>query len=236
MTKFVAVVSGKGGVGKTTCTLNVGHALTSLGRETLLVDANIGTPNLAFQLGLLNPKGTLNKFLRKEKSLKEIIYLHESGISLIPSSPSYEEFQKTSLQKLSKIFEHLDNTAEFVLVDSPSGLGYDLQQILKNTDEALIVVNPTLSSVADALKTIQLAKANQNTIVGIILNMSNWGKNELTPADVEKILEYPILANIKNCRKVRKAAYQHMPLNYIYPRSTPAKEFNKVAKHLALEH
>src|SRR3989344_6455381 len=102
MTKFIAFVSGKGGVGKTTSTLNVGQALASLGKEVVLVDANIVTPNLAIQLGFMNPEGTLNKFLRKEKSLKEITYLHESGISLIPASPSFHEYQKTKSKDLSK--------------------------------------------------------------------------------------------------------------------------------------
>ena len=89
------------GVGKTTSTLNVGQALVNLGKNVVLLDGNIATPNLAIHLGFMNPEGTLNKFLRREKSLTEITYLHESGISVIPSSPSYAEFQKTSLQKMS---------------------------------------------------------------------------------------------------------------------------------------
>ncbi len=234
MTKFIAFVSGKGGVGKTTSTVNVGQALASLGKEVILVDANIVTPNLALQLGFMNPEGTLNKFLRKEKSLKEIMYLHESGISLIPASPSLSEYQKTNPQKLHKIFDHLQNAADFVLVDAPSGLGYDVHQILKNTDEVVLVVNPTLSSVMDALKTIQLAKENNNTVAGMILNMTNGGKDELSAKEVESILEYPILANVKYSRKVRKATHRQMPLTYLYSWSKPAREFKKVAQHLTL--
>ncbi len=234
MTKFIAFVSGKGGVGKTTSTLNVGQALASLGKEVVLVDANIVTPNLAIQLGFMNPEGTLNKFLRKEKSLKEITYLHESGISIIPASPSLSEYQKTNPQKLHKIFDHLKNAADFVLIDAPSGLGYDVHQILKNTDEVVLVVNPTLSSVMDTLKTIQLAKESNNTIAGVILNMTNGGKDELSTEEVESIIEYPLLANIKYHRKVRKATHKQMPLTYLYPRSKPAREFRKVAQHLTL--
>ncbi|MBI2124965.1 AAA family ATPase [Candidatus Woesearchaeota archaeon] len=228
--------SGKGGVGKTTSSLNVGQSLASMGKEVILVDANIVTPNLAIQLGFVNPEGTLNKFLRKEKSLKEITYLHESGISLIPASPSLSEYQKTNPQKLNKLFDLLKNTADFVLIDAPSGLGYDVHQILKSTDEVVLVVNPTLSSVMDALKTIQLAKENNNTVSGIILNMTNGGKDELTQKEVESILEYPLLANVKYHRKVRRATHKQMPLTYLYPRSKPAKEFKKVAQHLALGH
>lgn len=236
MTTFIALVSGKGGVGKTTSTLNVGQALVNLGNDIVIVDANIATPNIAIQLGFMNPEGTLNKFLRKEKNLTEITYMHESGLSIIPSSPSYDEFQKTNPQKLHEIFEHLDDTAEFVLVDSPSGLGYEVHQVLKNTDEAIIVVNPNMSSLVDALKTIQLARASNNVITGVILNRVNKGKHELSISEVESILGYHVLAEVKECKKVRNSVHKNMPLNYLYPRSKSAKEFAKVAKHLALDH
>ncbi|MDP3734226.1 MAG: P-loop NTPase [Nanoarchaeota archaeon] len=235
MTKFVALISGKGGTGKTTSTLNIGHALKERDRKVILLDANLVTPNLAIQLGFINPEGTINKFLRKEKDLKEIMYLHESGLSLIPASPSYHEFQKTNSQDLTEIFEHLDNMADFVLVDAPSGLGYDVNQVLKNCDETVLVVNPNLSSMMDALKTIQLAKVNQTFIVGIILNMTHRGWNEMKPQEVEEILGYPIIANIKHDRKVRKSVHLQTPLHYMYPRSRSAREFNKVAAVLCHE-
>jgi septum site-determining protein MinD len=234
MTKFIALVSGKGGVGKTTTTLNLGYALTELGRKVLLLDANLVTPNLALQLGIVNPKGTLNQFLHKEKDLQEITYLHESGVSIIPASPSYVEYQKTNSQKLSEVFEHLDEHAEIVLIDSPSGLGYEVSQVLKNSDEALIIVNPTLSSVMDALKTIQLAHAHDNLVTGVILNMTNNGRNELKPEEVKAILGVPILANIKHDRKIRKAQHRHAPLGYLYPRSRSAKKLKEVAEFVTL--
>ncbi|PIZ51545.1 hypothetical protein COY27_03155 [Candidatus Woesearchaeota archaeon CG_4_10_14_0_2_um_filter_33_13] len=234
MTKFVALVSGKGGVGKTTATLNLGYALSDLGKKVILLDANLVTPNLGLHLGLINPKGTLNQFLHKEKNLQEITYLHESGVSIIPSSPSYIEYQKTNSQKLSEVFEHLDEMAEIVLVDSPSGLGYEVSQVLKHTDEALIVANPTLSSVMDALKTIQLAKAHNNAITGVLLNMTHRGKNELKPEEVKEILGVPILTNIRQDRKIRKSLHKQAPLGYLFPRSRSAKEFKELAEFVSL--
>ncbi len=235
MTRFIAFVSGKGGVGKTTTTLNVGHALHSLGKQVILVDANIATPNLGLQLGLLNPEGTLNKFLKKEKGLHDIIYRHESGVTLIPSSLSLQEYQKTNPQKFTEVFEHLDELSEFVLIDAPSGLGYEVTNILKNSDEVVLVVNPTLSSVMDALKTIQLATAHNNTVAGVILNMTSFrGWTEMKPEEIEKTLGVPIIANIRHDRKFRKALLEQSPLHHLYPRSKAAKEFKKVARHLCM--
>ena len=235
MTRFIALVSGKGGTGKTTTTLNLGHSLTKLGKKTILVDANLTTPNLAIQLGFMNPEGTINKFIRKEKNLSEVTYLHESGISLIPASPSFAEFQKTDPSKLSELFEHLENMADFVLIDSPSGLGYEVSQVLKNCDEALIIVNPTLSSMMDSLKTIQLAKSHDNIISGLVFNLSNKGKYELKKEDIENLLGYPIVGEIRTDKKIRKALNKQAPLTYLYPFSRSARQYKKVAEHLCLE-
>ena len=234
MTRFIALVSGKGGVGKTTTTLNLGLAFNKLGKKVLLLDANLATPNLALLLGMVNPENTLNNFLSKKKELKEITYLHHSGVSLIPSSPSYTEYQKTNPQKMNKIFEHLDNLNDITLVDAPSGLGYEVNQILKNTDETLIIVNPHLSSVMDALKTIHLAKANHNIVLGAILNRSNKGRNEMSVKEIEEILGYPVIGNIRNHNKFRKSTNKQIPLMELYPRSKFAKEFMKIATKITM--
>ena len=232
MTRFIALISGKGGVGKTTSVINLGHALLKLSRSVTVLDANLMTPNLATHLGLVNPPATLNQFLRQEKELHEIMYVHSSGLQIIPASNSYEDCQNTNPQQLFEIFEHLDNFSEFVLVDTPSGLGEEINQVLKNTDEALIVVNPNLSSVMDSLKSIQLAREHNNIIPGILLNMTNNGRHELKPAEIESILHSPILGQIKFDRRIKKSLHQGMPLNYTYPYSRSAREFKKVADYL----
>lgn len=235
MTKFVAFISGKGGTGKTTSAVNIGHALTKAGIKTLVLDANLVTPNIALHLGLIHPKNTLNQFLRKEKGLKEITYLHESGLSFIPASPSYSEFQKTNSHDVSKIFANLDDTADLVLVDAISGLGTEVSEVLKNCDEAVIVTNPNLSSVMDGLKSIELAKVHNVTIAGILLNKSNKGRHELKSHEIEEILGHQIIGNVPHHKKFRKASFKQAPLSYCYPYSKMAKEFRTVAAYLSLE-
>jgi len=235
MTRFISIISGKGGVGKTTSTINIGHALAVQGTNVVVVDANLMTPNLGLHLGLVNPKGTLNHFLRKEKTVQEITHRHESGLSLIPASPSYKEYQKTNPEKVHRIFEHLDEKADIVLVDAPSGLGMDVQHVLKQSDEVLVVATPTLSSVMDALKSIEVAKAHNATIAGIILNMTHRGKHELSEEDVHEILGHRIIANIRRDKKVYKAGHRHMPVHYLYPRSHAAKKYREIAEYLTFQ-
>lgn len=235
MTRFITLVSGKGGVGKTTAALNLTHALHKLGKQVILVDGNLATPNVGLQLGLIQPEGTLNKFLHKKKGLHEVIYQHENGVTLIPSSLNLKEYQKTNPHKLIEIFEHLDDMAEFVIIDAPSGLGIEVNEILKNSDEALIVINPTLSSVMDALKTIQLAHSHHNTIAGVILNMTHFaGWNEMKLEEIQKILGFPIIASIKYDRKFRKALMQQDLVHHLFPKSKIAQEFRRIARHLSM--
>ncbi len=233
MTKFVAVASGKGGVGKTTVAISLAQALFDQHRRVILVDGNLVTPHVGLHLGVLNPQGSLNAFLRKEKSLQEITYLHESGLSFIPASPSYEEFQKTNPESLGELFEHLDGLADFIIVDAPSGLGYETQQVLKHCEEMLLVTAPTLSAVIDALKTLQAAEEQELIVAGIVANMVH-GRNELKKEEVESVLGHPLLAKIKYNQKIRKAAHRSLPLPYAYPRCQAARQFRKIAEYLCL--
>ena len=233
MTKFIAVASGKGGVGKTTVAISLAQALFDQQRSVILVDGNLVTPHVGLYLGVLNPQGSLNAFLRKEKSLQEITYLHESGLSFIPASPSYEEFQKTNPESLGELFEHLDGIADFVVVDAPGGLGYETQQVFKQCEEVLLVITPTLSAVMDALKTVRAAEGQGLIVAGIVANMVH-GRHELKKEEVEAIMGHPLLARIKYDQKIRKAAHRSLPLPYAYPRCRSAREFRTIAEHLCL--
>lgn len=237
MTRFVALISGKGGVGKTSVTLNLGHSLANQGKKVVLVDANLATANLGHHLGKVSHTGTLNQFLRKEKHIHEVLQQHESGFSYIPASSSYLEFQKTNPERIGKVMEHLDRAHDIVLFDAPSGMGTDLSTLLEHTDEVLVVTTPTMSSVMEALKSMEVAKAKGNILTGVVLNMTHGGKHELSEKEVKELLGVPIIANIGHNRKMHQAQHNGLPLAEmgIFSRwSQPAKEFQKLSDHILM--
>ena len=232
MTKFIALISGKGGAGKTTAAINLGQALQDLGKRVLLLDANFLTPNLSTHLGVLSPPVTLNGFLQKQKPIHESIIIHHSGLAFLTASLSYQE-ARCSQARVGEIIEHLDQLADFVLVDCPAGIGSELSKILEHTDEALVVANPNLSSVVDALKVIELAKEHNNSLPGFILNMTCKGKNELKAEIVENALNLPLAAEIPFDKKITKALYKQSSSFHLYPRAKSSRCFLSLAKELS---
>ena len=89
----------------------------------------------------------------------------------------------------------------------------------------------------DALKTIQLAQANNNIITGVVLNQTHFhGWYEMKPKEIEDILNVPIIAQVRSSEKIRKALHQQSPLNYSYPHCRSARGFRKVAEFLTMEN
>src|SRR3989338_1469258 len=205
MTRVIVVASGKGGVGKTTLTSNLGAALTEFGYKTVVVDANLTTPNLGFHLGVpLYPK-TLHDVLKGDASIDETIYAHPSGLKVIPAGISMADLKSTNPKNLGKAVLDLIGDYDVVILDGAAGLGKESLASLQAADEALIVTKPQLPAVTDALKTIKLAEEAGTKISGIVLNRVRGASSELSVADVESLLGHSVIATIREENKMTDA-------------------------------
>jgi len=100
MAKIITITSGKGGVGKTTTAINLGAALNSFGKDVVILDANLTTPNVGLHLGAPIVPVSLNHVLLGKADLEDAIYEHESGTKIIPSSLSVKELKRLNHRKL----------------------------------------------------------------------------------------------------------------------------------------
>ncbi|MBU0760178.1 MAG: AAA family ATPase [Nanoarchaeota archaeon] len=100
MGKLITITSGKGGVGKTTSSINLAAALNALGKEVVVVDANLTTPNVGLHLGAPIVPISLNHVLSGKAKIQDAIYEHESGTKVIPSSLSINELRRINHKKL----------------------------------------------------------------------------------------------------------------------------------------
>lgn len=231
MTKVIAVVSGKGGVGKTTTVVNVASALRQQGIKTAVVDGNVLTPHVALHLGVMSPPATINDFLQKKTDLWSTIYHHDSGVDFLLASPSYQEGKAVPSTQLGKLLGHLEGQYDMVLVDCPSGLGDEVSTLLKYADEALIVAQPHLASLMDALKVAEVARQENTLVTGIVLNMCH-GSKELSLDEVEEIVSLPVIAAIPFDKRILQALHQQEIAVLAYPRAAAPKRFRELGETL----
>ncbi len=232
MTKFVALLSGKGGVGKTTATLNLGVALKYYGRDVAIVDANITMPNIALHLGSTNLPVYFNHVLKNQKNILESIYRHPSGVKVIPASINYQDVEGSSLKNLKAKLSDLNNNTEITLIDCPPGIGKDVLHVLKAVDQAIVVANPDIVSVTDALRTVHFAEENGVTVLGVLLNKVRGDAHEMSVDNIESIIEKPVLAQIKHDDKVREAINAKHPVVFAFPDSKASSNFKELAAKL----
>lgn len=232
MTKFVVIASGKGGTGKTTTAINIGTALSDFGRDVVVVDANITTPNVGLHLGMHSTKHSLHDALKGKKHIKEVVYSHPSGLKVIPAHISLEKIKNIKKEKLADVIMDLAGSTEIVIIDTAAGLGKELQDIIKKSDEVLIVTTPELPSITDALKTIKLAEEHDATVIGVVLNRCSDKSIDMTVENIEKMLGKQVLAVVPEDKNVKKSIKLKHPVIYAYPMSPSSLSFKKAAAKL----
>lgn len=229
MTRLITVASGKGGVGKTTTSINLAAALNSFGKEVVLVDANLSTPNVGLHLGAPIVPISLNHVLIGKAKINEAIYEHESGTKIIPSSLSINELKRLNHSKLKEVGKRLRKMADIIIYDCAAGLGDEAVAALESADELILVTNPEIPAVTDALKTIKLAEQMKKKVLGVIVTKVKKGKSEMPISNIQEMLELPILGVIPEDKKFQAALMSKEALLHAFPKSKAAQEYKKIA-------
>ncbi|MBR9677786.1 MAG: P-loop NTPase [Nanoarchaeota archaeon] len=233
MTRIIVLASGKGGVGKTTLTINLAAALTWLGEDTLIIDANLTTPNIALQLGMPTPNKTLHSVLRGESDIKEVVYFHPpSGLKVIPAGLSLKDLKSHYAKKLEKVILDLIGAVDNIIIDSPAGLTDITRRAIEAGDELLVLTIPEMPALTDALKTVEIAKEAGTKIIGVVVNRVKNVKEELHPRDIEQFLEVPVFGVIPEDKNMQKALRKNVPLLLSYPHSDASIAIKKIAAKL----
>ena len=170
--RVITITSGKGGVGKTTTTANLGTALAMQGKKVVVVDSDIGLRNLDAVLGLENRivydlvdvvegQCRLRQALIKDKRLPDLY--------LLPAAQTRDKNAVNSVQ-MEQLCQQLRKEFDFVIIDSPAGIEQGFRNAIVGADEIIIVANPEMASVRDADRIIGLVEAADKPEPRLILN------------------------------------------------------------------
>ncbi|MDV2481279.1 AAA family ATPase [Methanoculleus sp. Wushi-C6] len=233
MIRAYTIASGKGGTGKTTVTANLGTALAQLGRKTCIVDMDLGMANLGLVLGLDKTPVTLHEVLAGNARIQDAMYEGPYGLKIVPSGLSLQGFQSADPERLKDVMCDLTDRCDFLFLDAPAGIGTDAVIPLTVADEVLLVVNPEISSLMDALKIRILTEMIGGAVGGAVLNRATLDSSDLSRKKIEKALGVRIIDTIPEDANVRRAAAARTPIVVKYPGSESSKVFRRVAAELA---
>lgn len=243
MAEVITITSGKGGVGKSTCTANIAVGLAQTGKKVVAVDFDIGLRNLDMILGLENRivydvvdvmegKCNLNQALINDKKTKTLYFL-----------PASQSKDKNILDKgkVKNLIEALKKDFDYILLDSPAGIESGFEHAIFWADRALVVVTPEVSSVRDSDRVIGIidaksdkARNNQEVQKHIIINRIKpelVAKGEmLSTDDVLSILALPLIGLVPEDSRVVSATNTGEPV--IYTNSPSATSYKNITQRI----
>lgn len=238
MGRTIVVTSGKGGVGKTTLTANLGYGLSLAGHKVVLIDTDIGLRNLDVILGLENrvvfdlvdvAEGTceLQHALVKDKRLS-------SGLFLLPAAQTRKK-EDVTLDQLKAIVDALSGTFDYVILDCPAGIEHGFNNAIHAASEAIVVVTPEVSSVRDADRVIGLVESTGIKEISLVVNrlkpeMVHAGEM-MSVDDVLEILAVRLLGVIPEDRQVLVSTNKGEPI-VLNEKSLASKAFKSIVSRL----
>jgi septum site-determining protein MinD len=237
--RVLTITSGKGGVGKTTATANLGIALASLGNRVVCLDADIGLRNLDVVMGLENRivydivdvvegRAKLRQAMIKDKRLKDELYL-------IPAAQTRDK-TAVSPSDMIRICDELKPLVDFILIDSPAGIERGFRNAVAPADEVLIVTNPEVSSVRDADRIIGLIEAEGKGPGKLIVNrvkseMVKRG-DMLSPEDIIDILAIKLIGLVPEDESILISTNRGLPVALHAEDSRAGTAFRNIARRL----
>ncbi len=229
MTRVLSIVSGKGGVGKTTFSTNLAVSLAEKGERVALIDGDFSGANISRHFGLDASSATLNDVVKGDAYITQAVYRHKSGVSVLPAD--FEDYSLDSNHLKHAILDFLGQK-DFVIIDSPPGAKRPVQRALEASNEAVIVSRPMYPAVDNAKVTRELAKKLDVDVQGIVLNQVFDDHLELKHDVVAEKIGEDIIGEVPHCNYVRESIAHGEPLVHHKPYSKVVESVEDVSHKL----
>lgn len=237
--RVFAITSGKGGVGKTNISVNLGVALSQLGRRVALLDADMGLANVDILLGL-SPQYNLSHVLHGEKTLQDIMLTGPHGLQIIPASSGIQhmtELSSTEQAGVIRAFSELDYSLDDLIVDTAAGISSSVVNFARACQDIIVVICDEPTSLTDAYAYIKLLNRdyglNHFHIISNMVQTEKQGQQlytkltKVTDRYLDVTLNYT--GAIPFDESLRKAVQKQTPVITAFPQSRAAIAFGNLA-------
>lgn len=218
MSRVIVITSGKGGVGKTTITANLGTAIAQLGNKVCLIDADFGLRNLDLLLGLeQRVVYTIIDALAGECSLEKAIVKDKrtEGLHLLPAAQNRTK-DAINPEQMKEIIEQLSPNFDYILVDCPAGIEMGFRNAISAAQEALVITTPEVAAVRDADRVVGLLENEDMKSIRLIVNRLRPEMVEMdemiSVEDIVDLLVIPLIGIIPDDKRIITSSNKGEPL------------------------
>ncbi len=248
--RVITVTSGKGGVGKSSISLNLAIQMARMGKRIVVLDADFGLANIEVMLGI-RPKANLADLMFRGRELSDIITDGPEGIKFISGGSGIQELasmNKSQVMYLTKKLVELDAYADIIIIDTGAGISDSVLEFVASGNEVLLVATPEPTSITDAyalLKALNQSSefSKQNTKIKLIANrVKNEEEGQLLYENIKNVvdkflnLELLFLGSIPQDEQISKAVIKQKPVSICNPQAPSAKALEKLAHELLPEN
>jgi flagellar biosynthesis protein FlhG len=244
-TRTIAIASGKGGVGKSTFTVNFAYNLRKLNKKVLIIDSDIGMANLDIMLGV-QPNYDMGHLLRGECSLEDAVIEGPAGIKLlsgITGDDSFIDIQNDAMEKLIELGDQIEKNYDYLLIDLGAGAAKNIVNTILAAEELILLLTTEPTSVMDSYSLIKILSNHQyKKSIKLVINQAEDKKNAKKTAKriIKTVKNYldldlSLVGSIAHDRKISAALRKQKPYAEIFSNRKAARDFENVARKITGE-
>ena len=240
--RVLAVTSGKGGVGKTSTSVNLAIALAARGQEVVLLDADLGLANVEVLMGLTSIYN-IEHVIEGERTLSEILVQGPGGIKVVPGSSGFAQVADLSTIGRERILEGmraLEREVDFIIIDTMAGIGKNAVSFTTAADEVILVTTPEPSAIVDAYAMLKTIYANrEDAVLRLMVNMvASEAQGKAVAGKLANVSQQyldrnlSVLGYLPRDMHVSQAVMQSAPFSLKYPNAPVSQGVHRLAARL----